>query len=49
MNVVDKAKHIKTKFLKVDYPLGFVDSIMRNFQSTMFVEDSFIIPPSLFK
>ena len=49
MNVVEKAKYIKTKFLKADYPLDFVDSIIRNFQSTMFVEDSFIIPPSLFK
>ena len=48
MNFVDKIKHIKTKSLQGHYPLPFVvDSIIRNFQSTRDVENSFIIPPSL--
>ena len=48
MNVPDEVKHIKTKFLKSDYTLRFVDSIIGNFQSTMDAEDPLITPPSLF-
>ena len=44
MNFADEDKHAKTKFFKADYALCFADSIIRNFQSTMVVEDSFIIP-----
>ena len=47
MSFADEVKHIKTKFLKADCPLCFVDSIIRNFQSAMDVENSFI-PPALF-
>ena len=49
MNFADEVKHIKTKFLKADYPLHFMDSIIRNFQSTMDAEELLIIPPSLFE
>ena len=48
VNLADEVKRIKTKFIKTDYPLGFVGSSIGNFQSTMEVQDSFIIPPSLF-
>lgn len=47
MNFADEVRYIKTKVLKTDYPLRFVDSISRNFQSTIDAEDSFIIAPSL--
>ena len=39
MNFTDEIKHIKTKFLKADYPLRFVYCIVTNFQFTMDVED----------
>ena len=48
MNFADEVKHIKSKFLRADYPLRFVDSIIRNFLSENDVEESFIIPPNLF-
>ena len=41
-------KHKKTKFVKPDYQLPFVESIINIFQSTMHVEDLFIIQLSLF-
>ena len=46
---IDEVKHNKTKFLKAYYPLHFVDSIIRKFQSTMDAEDLFIIASSLMK
>ena len=49
MNFADEDKHVKTKFFKADYALCFVDSIIRNFQSTRVAGDSFIISPSLKK
>lgn len=30
MNFAGEDKHIKTKFLKADYPLSFADSIKNN-------------------
>ena len=42
MNVAD----IKTKFLNAGYPLHFVDSIVKNFISTIDAKDSLMIPPS---
>ena len=48
VSLADEVKRIKTKFIKTDYPLGFVESFIGNFQSPMEVQDSFIIPPSLF-
>ena len=48
VNFADEVKRIKTEFIKTDYLLGFVESIIRNFQSTMEMQDSFIIPPYLF-
>ena len=47
MVFADEVKHNKTKFLKAHYPLDFVESIIRKFQSTMVAEDSFIIPSNL--
>jgi len=42
--------YIKNKFLKADYPLRFIDSIVNNFnQCTTEKNDSFIIPPYLFE
>ena len=46
MNFADEFKHIETKFLKVDYPLQFMDDIIGNFQSGMDAEDSFVILPN---
>ena len=48
MNVADEIKFIKTKFLKADYILCFVDSIIGNVKSTIDAEDPFITLPSLF-
>ena len=47
MYLADEVKYMKTKFLQAYYPGCFVDSV-RNFRFTMDVEESLIIPSSLF-
>ena len=48
MNFTDEVKLFKTIFLKADYLLRFMESIIRNLKSTMDEVDQFIIPQSLF-
>ena len=48
MNIADKVKHIKTKFLKADYLLHSVNDIFSNLQRTFDAENWFIFPQSLF-
>lgn len=31
MNFANKVKHVRTKFLKADYPLRFVNSVITNY------------------
>ena len=41
---------IKEKFMKADYPLRFINSVINKFRKGKECEDeSFIIPPSLFE
>ena len=41
---------IKEKFMKADYPLRFINTVLKEFQKGKeFGDESFIIPPSLFQ
>lgn len=44
MNFSDEVRHTKTKILKTDYSLHFVDSIIRNVQPGMDAKESLGVP-----
>ena len=49
-NFDEKIPLIKEKFMKADYPLHFINSVVNEFQKGKECGDeSFIIPPSLFE